>query len=271
MKTFKTIFLLHLLLLALSGCSTQTEYLKFYPVHDKSFTAESDAKLIRTFNPDNLDSNHSIIGYVTAEQVLRECPRTYEACKNYKAEKPLGKMLEQYTAENGGVIITHPEKRFLRWVGERSKCLKGKWIITSYDSKGNPIKQYQCIRSVKYKVDFDSIVLHGLVWRKDNQFSTTREQRLNQVTGWRGLVKKYAKNCLIISPSAQSEFDSNELKQGFRNLFVKVHRHIMGFVGTLIIDNTKLKEGYDELEKTLPEIPCKIHKEPYNIYQKGLF
>ena len=267
MKTHKLILTLFVLL---SGCSTQTEYLKFYPVHEKNFTALPTAQLLKTFDPENLDSGHSIIGYITAEQVLRECPRAYESCRNYQAEKPLVKMLEQYAAENGGLIISHPEKRYLRWIGERTKCTKGKWTTVSYDSKGQPIKHYTCTSSVTYKVDFDSVVLHGLVWRKDSTFSTTTEQRLNQIEGWQALIKKYANHCLIISPSAQSEFDSNELKKGFRSLFVTVHKHIIGFAGRLLMDNTKFKEAYQKLEADLPEIPCKIHQEPYDVYQKGL-
>ena len=132
------------------------------------------------------------------------------------------------------------------------------------DKNGNSIMQMRCALNVKYTITYDTVVLHGLVWRHDDGFNTSNTQRLNQVAAWKSIIHEYGNNCLIISPSAQAEYDSLEFQGFFRDVFLKVHRNFMNEAGLgILVNHTKIKELYDEIDMPTPEVPCEIQQEPF--------
>lgn len=255
-----------LLCVMIIGC-TQTEYVKFYPLHEKVFPPGNEVKLIKKFDASLLNNNHSVIGYVTAEQVLRKCPRKYDPCKSYPPEVPLISIIEKYASEQGGDFITHVEKRYLNWVGTKKRCTAWTNIVVGKGKNGEDIMGAHCVTWVKYKVDYYTVVLHGLVWRHDNSFNTTRLQQMNQISAWNNIVNKYENNCLIVSPSAQGEYNFNEVEKKIQKVFVAVNRAIMNKPGMITIEKTMFKyifnDIYNEIGKSLPEIPCEIQHAPF--------
>ena len=248
----------------LSGCAAKSEFVRYYPLHERTFSLDQSAKLLEAFDPAMFDHHYSVIGYVSAEQVLRECPEAFGECKVYAADKSLAAEMEQHASKQGGRFVTHTEKRYIRWTGARQKCTLWEQVSTGTDKNGNNLVQTRCASNVKYTVTYDTVVLHGVLWRQDSEFNTSQIQRLNQIMAWQSIVKKYADNCLIISPSVQAENDSRETQGFFRDLILKAHRIIMNEAGLgLLVKNTKLKELYAEQDAPVAQIPCEIRLAPF--------
>ena len=94
-----------LLYVFLSGCTTKSAYVKYFPLQEKKFAQEHSAKLIDAFDPDALDNNYSVIGYISSEHVLRECPGAFGQCKIYQKRNPWRQRLSGMHRSRAAVLL----------------------------------------------------------------------------------------------------------------------------------------------------------------------